>query len=149
MSLTTPAISNFVLSCVVNPQILNPFTDTIPITLRYAFSNLENLKVFTGTFTPNNDYFYLLSGLTQPEAPNFIFVFCDGQLNIVSINSIIGPNYPLNIIPIQNCAFLSMVKNPPQYITGLYLEGRTSVPNPMPQGTPVNYTIITGTADVA
>lgn len=147
MALSQPSISGVQFQARISQQILSPFADNRNIVLPLTFSGVQNLQVLSGSYSPNNDYLMLLSGLTAQTSPNFIFVLCDSQLNLTCEFQKSNFN-----IPIQRMGFFSFVKDPGNFIASMFMDGRLT-PNPgnspMPQGQPVNYTLVVAQAVIS
>jgi hypothetical protein len=117
----------------------------LPVKVPLSFAGVSNISVLTGTYTPNDDYRYLIQ--SPIAAPNFIAVLCDGQLTLTSTFM-----KSLACYAVMRFGFFSWVMDPANLLTGLFIDGRTG-PNPgntpMPQGVPVNYTLISGQATIS
>jgi len=142
MPLTSPTLSNVVFRATVQPQVLQPFSESLPLQIPINFDSVSNLKVLVGSYTPNNDYIYLLSGIPSGESPNFMIIMIDAPIAL----SCQFPKGALNYSPTK-FAFLEWVVDPLNLLTGCFIDGRLS-PNPgntpMTQGKTVSYTIICG-----
>jgi len=139
MSLTSASIQGFLLSLVANPQVVSPFTDSVPGSIPLNFANIEGLHVRAGTYTPNNDTI-TISAFTDPAlAPNFILLLVDGQVNMTLQTA--ATNI-MNVLPVSKLIAFSVLAPATNYINAIMLDGRTNVQNPMAQNVPVNYTMI-------
>lgn len=116
----------------------------LPSTLPIAFDSVQNLEVFTGQYTPNDDLKVIAAGLSL-TSPNFIFLIVDGVAN-VSTN-----NLMLRQLPVNKTVFatLTPIAGGASPIDSITLDGSTLAPYPMVQGTPVNYTLIIGQAVIS
>lgn len=143
MSLTTPAVNSAQFVAVVQPSVITPLTDTIPIALPMTFANVASLRSISGTYTPNNDTKNIATFLSA-FSPSFIIFICDAHVILDTDNSF------LSGLPVNKFFMTTMVStqggaNP---ITTIYLNGMTSQNYPMEQGVPVSYTLIVGQADI-
>ncbi len=151
MPFTPPGIVGTSFKSKIYPSVISPFVNSIPINFDFTFNEMSNLIVQTDSYTPNNDYATLMTGLTADTSPNFIMFLCDRQANLrVDATSPGSGGYlMLNDMPVSKFLFLPFLIQPPtSYVTTIYLIGRTNDPVPMEQGVTVNYTMITGRANI-
>lgn len=144
MALKQASVQNCSFVATVNPSIVAPGVESLPLNIPLNFSSVANVQVYTGTFTPANDQLTVFTGLLVGAAPNFIIVLCDAQLNLIVENSN-AANF-INNYPVKRFGFFSSVIDATSFIQQLQLNGLAAGNSPMPQGVPVNYTIITGQA---
>lgn len=111
-----------------------------------TFSSISQIQTFSGTFTPSDSYLYLAQGMTISNAPNFLIVSCHGQLDMT-----LSFQKNAMAMPVMSVGFFSWILDPSNLVTGIYIDGRIA-PNPgntpMPQGLPVDYTVIIGQATI-
>lgn len=140
MALSNGSVKGAVFKATVIAQTLAPFVSTLPISVPFDFSDVENLKVITGTFTPANNIHTIVSGLSS-KPPTFAILITDKRV----VFGETGFNWM--VMPVDK--FLFMVIPSGLAIDGWAFEGRTSHPAAMEQGAPVNYTLITGYAAIS
>lgn len=136
-------LKNFSLSFEVDQPALS-VENALQIAQSLNFGPLANLLVKEGTYTPNNDYFWLWQNIPTLEAPNFFYIQTDGVVNL-SVTG--GGVQMLNAVPINKMHLLLLPPNSPYAPTTIYLEGRLGYPSPMAQGFPVNYLAIMAQVD--
>lgn len=100
-----------------------------------------------GKYTPNDDYIYILNGIQPIKSPNFAIIICDGQINVHIQRAQSGGT--INNLPVMRFGFLSWKQHLTDYVNALFIDGRLSAAVPMVQGVEVNYTIITGRAEIS
>lgn len=142
MALTIPTIKCCNLHLDVLPSVVNLIHDFIPIDLDVFFTNITNLEVISGSFTPNNNTISLASGIPSNSAPNFVILIVDAPVNL-TIKS--GTTTLLLQNPVNKLYFNVMVANSTYLISDIILDGSTSALVPMTQAVPVNYSLIYGT----
>lgn len=147
MGLNGASISKAAFQAVISQSCLAPFTDSMQIAYPIGFNNVRNLTKFFGTYTPNDDYRYLVQGATLDTSPNFMIVMADKQINFTMSSSHFG-NQIIAGLAVIKFGFFSWLTDPDNFIQGIFIEGRVARDSKMPQGVPVNYTIIAGTADI-
>lgn len=148
MALTDANLYDFSLKCNLSVPAFQGTQSTILLESHPRFTNLSHVSVAQGTYTPTNDYLYILqNGLPSNQSPNFILVFCTGgQLNL-SISTAQGNS--MNSLPIfRSWSWLAPAVTT-FIITGLYIEGRTNVLAPMAQGVPIDYYVVSGQGTIA
>jgi hypothetical protein len=139
MSLSVPSIQNALVSMNVNPAVVNPLLENLPISLPIYFNNVANMQVLSGSFTPANNTMSLASAIPSLNAPNFVMLVTDGQVNL-TVKS--GVTILANSSPVMKCYINSMAQNSTYNITDILLDGTTTASTPMPQGVLVNWTLI-------
>lgn len=146
MPLQAPSVTNCSFAALIKPAIVAPGQENLPLNIPLNFSAVSNIQVYNGTYTPSNDMLSIFSGLLAAQAPNFVIILCDAQLNILMANSL-GANFIADM-PIKRFGFFSVIQDPANFLVSLTLFGMAAANSPMPQGVPVNYTIITGIATI-
>jgi hypothetical protein len=146
--LTAAQIQNFVMGVTVTPPVYPGTQTSFKLSTAPLLQNVTNFIIKEGTYTANNDYLYLAQGIPPEQAPNFIFLFTSGVINL-TISA--GAGYLCAAMPIFKAWSLIMPAGLPYLVNGIYFEGRTgnSAPAPMPQGTPVDYCFIAGQATLS
>lgn len=145
MSWTPCKIADVSFSATVSTGGVAPLAQTFPVFLPLTFSNVANVSVYNGIYTPANDYLYLFQGLPLALTPNFLWIVTDGHLNVSRAFSNAGT-------PVENVTrffFADWVSDGGNYLASLYLEGRTGVVHPMTQGVAVSYSVVCGQAVVS
>jgi hypothetical protein len=137
MSNIISAIENFKLYFELLEPPFNGQQVSIPIEQRLIFSDMTNVAIKEGTYTPNNDYDWIWQSIAAGEAPNFILLQTPTSVNL----SITTPNGSLlvNATPINKIFMLCLP--PGTIINNIYLEGRIAEggATPMAQGVPASY----------
>lgn len=144
--LSSPNLAGFLISGSVLPSTLNPLQESLPIKLPINFADITNVQVITGTYTPNNDAAILAEFSSAAQAPNFVLLMVDGQANVDMQTA--GFDI-VHYAPISKVLLLTSEVFTSDYITQISINGSTSLQNPMPQGTPVNYTLVFGQAQIS
>jgi hypothetical protein len=149
MAANPSVINNCYFKASASTPMVSPLVETILANVSLNFGSLTGLKVTNGSFTPANNYLEPFAGLTIDTTFNFLICLCDAQLNLFTVTT--GSGVAL-VMPVKRFGFFSWVLDPANYLTTLYIDGRTQ-PNPgntpMPQGQLVNYTFITGQANIS
>lgn len=143
MSLTAPAVNNAQFVAVVQPSVITPLTDTIPVALPITFANVTNLRSITGTYTPNNDT-HTIANFTSATSPNFFIFICDAPVILDTDNSFLS-GMPCNKFGVFTLVPIADGADP---ITQIYMNGMTAQNYPMQQGVAVNFTLIVGQATI-
>ena len=146
MSLTVPTITNCNLTMDVNPSVVGNLLETLNVSLPVFFNGITELVTLTGSFTPVNNTQSLVSSLPSNQAPNFVILVTDGQVNL-TIKS--GPTTLLDQNPVLKLYFNTMLANSTYNISDILLDGTTSALVPMLQGQAVNFTLLYGKATIA
>lgn len=148
MTLIPATITNALLSMNVNPATVSPLTEALTVREPINFGSVANLQVINGTFTPANNVLPLQpGGFNATNAPNFIIVICDAQLNITISGSSV--DY-VPVLPVQKVAVIMTPQLAGNYVSTVQLSGSTApAAVAMAQGTPVNYTVIMGQATIS
>jgi hypothetical protein len=147
MTLTTEQVVNALIQMTAYPSVLSPLVETIAVKVPVTFSSVVSLQTFTGTFTPSNNQQNILTFSNGATAPNFLFILTDAQLNI-TVNQNNNSDTIFNA-PIFKCLFYTQPVFSSGWISNIQLNGLTGSANPMPQGTPVNYTVVYGQATIS
>lgn len=144
MPLALPGVTGAKFVAVVKPTILSPMAMVLPITVPFDFSNVANLQVISGSYSPNNDEHVIVTGIPQAASPNFYIFLCDGL-------AVFGDQgYEWMEMPVTKFSMGTFaVETAPYFIRGFVLNGRTNFTLPMAQGTPVNFTLVFGQATIA
>lgn len=142
MPLQNPAITAAQLLMTVNQSNIAPLVDSLPIKLPINFAGVANLQVISGTYTPANDA-KTLATFNSGNAPNFIVLICDGQLNLNTQHLLVNG---LQNLPVQKVLFWAGTPAPDNYINAIFITGQTNQHPEMAQGVAVNYTLIVGQA---
>lgn len=141
MSLTAPSLTKVSFSALAVVPAISPLAETFPIAVPLKFDSLANLQVISGTYTPANDIFNIVTGLAS-KGINFYILITDGPA-VFGDKSFQLVETPMNKL-------LVAMMPPPQpgqyFIDGFSFCGLTNFRNPMAQGVPVNYTLVLGTA---
>jgi hypothetical protein len=115
-----------------------------------GFTNISLLKTYQGTFSPANNFLLIDNYGSQVNAPNFLVIVSDSQLNIIDS---IGTD-PFNM-SVNNLAVIPLVDSAATFVDSIYIDGRTiagglvSTLVPMPQGVPVDFYILAIRATVS
>lgn len=142
--LSSAQLTDFLISFNVTPAAFPGLSQSIPVNSKIHFSDIKNFWFLQGSYTPNNDYLYLLQNQPLNKAPNFLLFICSGQACITMGAS---QGYMIGAMPIFNNFCLFMPPNSPHPINGIYLEGRPGNSlMPMPQGVALDYICIMGQA---
>lgn len=144
MSTTAPSITAASFNALVQLGAPYPLSQEFQYNLPINFSNLANIQAVNGTWSPNNDYIYLLNSIPFAMAPNFLICTSTTQLNLNIVFT--GAS---NLVTIERFMFLSPLSSSNNFIQSIYIEGRTNVLQPMAQGTPVTYSLIAGQATIS
>ncbi len=144
MPLSTATIMNMLLQGVINPSIINPLQDSIPINVPMKFSNVQALQVITGSFTPNNNTQTIVGSILSNNSPNFYIFICDGAVVLSTDNSMLA-GQPILKFGMGLLVPLAGGGNP---IGAFILNGMTNQVYPMVQNQKVNYTLIIGQAAI-
>ena len=141
MSLSQAQITNFLLSFNFMPPAYAGWAENILSKSAIDFESVTHFNMLQGTYTPNDDYFQIVSGASL----NFVLLSCSAQLN-VDIDAASGR--VIQGLPIFTMLPLVLPNGLTNPITTIYFDGRISYPSPlpMPQGVPVDYAMIVGQA---
>lgn len=136
MTQAIAAIQNFLLSFnLVEPPFSSP-TKSTPISQALQFSQLTNLLMKEGSYTPNGDYEWMWQSIPAGEAPNLVFFQSPLPCNL-SVRA--AGQLIVNAVAVDQVFFLLLPTGHPP-ITDIYLEGRTDqAVMPMAQGQAVPY----------
>lgn len=144
MPFTPTTLSPVAISLSTTGGAVAPFVCQMTLNELIKFMGLRNVQTTSGVYTPNNDLF-ALKRFTAGEVCNFIFLKVDGSANFTFLDA---HQALLNQLPVNKIfmATLGADANAPNYLA---LDGRLVAANPMAQGVPVAYTLITATATIA
>lgn len=145
MATGTQTVTNALFNATLQLAVVSPLLESFPFNLPLNFSDVTNLQVYNGTYTPNNDLFYLSPTNTEVSAPNFIIACCGSQMNLT-----LGlGNASTLAFEVQRFMFLdNLPPNSGSFIQSMFIDGRTVNIQPMAQGVPCGYSIITGQATI-
>lgn len=143
MSRVSHTVTNANFSALIGPGCVTPIAPAFPINLPLNFSACNHIKMFSGLWVPQDDYQYLQNQFSDADAPNWMIVVCDSQLNV----SLTGTQFVS--LAVQRFGFFSWINPANSLPTSLYLEGRIATPAPMLQNEPCNYLIVVGQGVVA
>lgn len=142
----TPALLNeFALTFDFSPPAFAGLAQNIPVSAPLGFTNISHFNWTEGTYTPANDYRYLVQNPPSGQDPNF-FIFLCSTSAVITVYTAAGA-YIVNCLPIWKSWYCMIPAN--STITGIYIEGRTNVPMPMAQGVEVDYCAIWGQATLS
>lgn len=143
MTLSNGSISKAIFSAVIVAPTLAPLVETLPFSVPFSFASVANLKIVAGTFTPANDIHTIVTGLSATP-PNFVILLVDAM-------AVFG-DQAFRFIETPVGKFLMLTIPTPDtgqpVINGWVLNGQAGFTNPMVQGSPVNYMLITGQAAI-
>lgn len=144
MALTSAQILNFLISYKASFQGVDPLMPTLAPKIAVNFDGITNMgPPITGSFMPANNSKVIANNFAS-VAPNFVFLEVDGPVIFSSDNNMFS-NLAVNKILYVTLPTIVGGGNPWNSFT---LDGRTSLPYPMPQGVEVNYTLIYGQATI-
>lgn len=147
MSAAQASISSASFAATIRPNFVQPASDIFSLKIPLNFSDVSEVNYYNGSFTPNNNAFYIIDLMIAEKAPNFMIVICDAQLNIYAHKKLTG--YVLGGVQVMRYGFFSWFHDASDYLDTLFLDGRTASVGPMTQSVGVNYTIITGRGTIA
>lgn len=115
------AIKNFFLTFNLLEPPFSSAGKLIPISQTLTFSHVTSVTVKEGTYTPNNDWEWLMQNIPVAEAPNFLFIQSLVALNL-SVRA--AGNLFMSAVPVDQAFFLLMPPGAPP-ISDVYIEGRS------------------------
>lgn len=142
MSVTQGYIKNANFSAVINPDSVQPLSELFTFKLPINFDQVSDVTIYSGKYTPNNDFFYIFNGMLAAKAPNFLIFTCDRQMNVYMQKA--SGSAPIYYLPIIRFGFFSWLQDDTDFVNLLLIDGRTSITQPMIQGEQIAYTIIAG-----
>lgn len=141
MTKVAGVISQALFQANIKLDTVAPLADVFNLRHPLNFEQVSNVEVINGTFVTENNYLYLFQGLANVNAPEWMIIVCDGQMNLVAAKSQSGAFFSM---PVNRFSFLSWQGDAFDFLSSIYIDGRTSSPIPMSQGATINYTIIMG-----
>lgn len=143
MTLSSGSISKALFSAIIIAPTLAPLIETLPFSVPFSFASVANLKILAGTFTPANDIHTIVTGLSVAP-PNFVILLVDAM-------AVFGDAaFRFIEVPVSKF-FMTTIPTPDMgqpAVNGWVLNGQAGFTNPMVQGSPVNYMLITGQATI-
>jgi hypothetical protein len=145
MSLTPEKITNASVQMIIDEGGVSPIHTITNLNIPIKFTDVKNLQVRVGSYTPANDIKYIATGLAA-ISPNFIFLLVDGHVNFTADDGYISK------IPVSRIFFTTLFPifgGGSAVIDNFQFDGRTICALPMLQGVEINYTLIYGQADAS
>lgn len=129
-------LANFSVGFQIGQPGFSGLQGVTQILQKLNFTNVDNVLIKEGSYTPANDYVWLWETIPAGKNPNFIFLMTQG---IVNVSAISNGQLMCNSVPANKLFLLTLPLVGSYQIDNLFIEGRTNVPTPMAQGATVQY----------